>query len=288
MGILYVVATPIGNLNDLSKRALDILNDVDLIAAEDTRTTIKILNHYDIKKKMTAYHKFNEKSKSLYIIDELLNGKNVALVSDAGTPCISDPGYELVKLARENNVEVIGIPGPSAVITALSVSGLDSSNFSFLGFLPSDNNKKFRESLDKIKNSKINTFIIYESPKRLVKLVETLKDNFEDSNIFIASDLTKIHERGFFGKIEEVYLKIKDDPKIDKGEYVVVLEKKGNRAVLCSLEEKSIESLLIDVMVKEKCSLKEAISLLGSRDKNLKKNSIYDASLNLKKMFDDR
>ena len=147
MGILYVVATPIGNLNDLSNRALDILNTCDLIACEDTRNTIKILNHFEIKTPMTSYHKYNEKTKSNYIIDELINGKNVALVSDAGTPCVSDPGYELVKMARMNNIEVIGIPGCSASVTALSVSGLSSYNFVFIGFLSTDNKQLKEEEL---------------------------------------------------------------------------------------------------------------------------------------------
>ena len=131
-GKLYVVATPIGNLNDISKRALDTLSEVDLIACEDTRQTIKLLNHYDIKTKMVSYHKFNEKDKSISLVKDLLDGKNIALVSDAGTPCISDPGYNLVKEARENNIEIYGIPGASATVTALSISGLSTTNFSFI------------------------------------------------------------------------------------------------------------------------------------------------------------
>lgn len=285
MGTLYVVATPIGNLNDVSQRLIDTLNNVDLIAAEDTRQTIKLLNHFNIKKKMTAYHKFNEKNKSNSIIEELLSGKDVALVSDAGTPCISDPGYILIKEARENKINVIGIPGPSAIITALSISGIDTANFSFIGFLPTDN-KNLKEELEKITNSSIKTFIIYESPKRLVKLIERLKNEFPNSKIFIASDLTKIHERSFYGNIEEVYNVIKDDPKIEKGEYVVVLEKEINEKNEI-INEMSIESMLIDVMIKEKCNLKEAIKILNSNNKTLKKNAIYEASLNLKKIVEN-
>lgn len=287
MGTLFVVATPIGNLNDISKRALEILESVDLIAAEDTRQTLKLLNHYNIKKRMVSYHKFNEKSKGEDIISDLLNGKNVALVSDAGTPCISDPGFVLVKLARERNIETIGIPGPSAVITALSISGLDTSNFSFIGFLPVDN-KKLKDAIKKIDRSEFNTFIIYESPKRLVKLVALLMENFKESKIFIASDLTKIHERAFFGKIEDVYLKIKDDSKIEKGEYVVIIEKPNNSEEKAEIKEiNSIESMLVDIMIKEECTLKEAVLLLNKKDKNLKKNQIYDASLNLKKLMEN-
>lgn len=285
MGTLYVVATPIGNLNDVSKRTLEVLENVDLIAAEDTRQTIKLLNHYDIKKKMVAYHKFNENNKSNSIIDDLLSDKDVALVSDAGTPCISDPGYKLVNLARKNGVNVIGIPGPSASVTALSISGLDTSSFSFLGFLPTDN-KKLKDELEKIKNSEIRTFVIYESPKRLVKLIEKLKDCFRESNVLIASDLTKLHERCFFGSIEEVYDLIKDDPKIEKGEYVIILEKKDSEKKESLEIDLSIEALLIDKIIKENCNMKDAVRSLSDEVKSLKKNQIYEASLNLKKIME--
>ncbi len=288
MKTLFVVATPIGNLSDISKRALDILENVDLIAAEDTRQTLKLLNHYNIKKKLISYHKFNEKAKSSEIIKYLQEGKDIALVSDAGTPCISDPGFTVVKMARENNIEIIGIPGPSAIITALSISGLDTANFSFVGFLPTDN-KKLKEELSKIKESRFSTFVIYESPKRLVKLVELLKENFKNSKLFIASDLTKIHERAFFGKIEDVYLKIKDDANIEKGEYVVIMEKE--REIVTenkdNPEELSIESLLVDIMVKENCSLKDAVFKLNDKNGKFKKNQIYNASLNLKKIVEN-
>ena len=283
MGTLYVVATPIGNLNDISKRALDTLTEVDLVACEDTRQSIKLLNHYDIKNKLISYHKFNEKDKSVSIVDDLINGKNVALISDAGTPCISDPGYNLVKLARDNGIEVIGIPGCSATVTALSVSGLSTSSYSFLGFLSNDTSK-FNKELDLMHKSLINTFIIYESPKRLVKLVKTLKDEFPHSMIYIASDLTKIHERGFYGDIDTVYNTIKEDPNIEKGEYVIILEK-HDEEVLSHEEEISIEALLVDTMIKKGISLKGAINYLNDNNKELKKNDIYKASLNLKDLL---
>ena len=283
MGILYVVATPIGNLSDVSSRCLEILKSVDFIAVEDTRQTIKLLNHYNIKKKMVAYHKFNEKSKSDEIIEKVIKGDNVALVSDAGTPCISDPGYLLVKKARENNIEVIGIPGPSATVLSLSISGLNTSKYSFIGFLPTTN-KEFLDEIEKIQKSDINTFIIYESPKRIVKLVEKLVGYFPKSKIFIASDLTKLHERSFFGEIQYVYDIIKNDAKIEKGEYVLILEKEEKNFTE-EKEEYSIEAMLINVILKEKCSLKEAVTILNNKNKNLKKNDIYDASLNLKKIM---
>lgn len=283
MGTLYIVATPIGNLEDITFRALDVLKSVDIIACEDTRQSLKLLNHYNIKNKLIAYHKFNERGKSSSIIEDLKSGKDVAVITDAGTPCISDPGYILVKEAQENGIKVLGIPGASATVTALSISGLDTSEFSFIGFLSTDNTK-FNNQIEKMQKSLINTFIIYESPKRIVKLFEKLKDYFPRSYVFIASDLTKLHERSFYGRIEKVYDEIKNDPNIEKGEYAIILEKQGNIE-----EEKedviSLEALLIDTMVKEKCSSKDAIKSICEKNKKIKKNDLYEASLNLKNII---
>ena len=284
MGDLFVVATPIGNLGDITYRAIDILNFVDIIACEDTRQSLKLLNHYNIKKKLVAYHKFNEKNKSKSLINDLLDGKNIAIITDAGTPCISDPGYVVIKEAQERGIKVFGIPGASACITALSVSGIDTSEFSFIGFLPTDNTK-FKNQLDKIQNSLINTFVIYESPKRIVKLMEKLCDLFPNANVFIASDLTKIHERSFYGKINDVFNIISNDPNIEKGEYVIILEK--NEMTQDVKEEFSftLEAMLVDTMVKEKCSIKSAIKIICEKNKNIKKNDLYSASLNLKSII---
>lgn len=283
MGSLYVIATPIGNLSDISQRALDILKNVSVICCEDTRQTIKLLNHYGIKQKMTSYHKFNENTKKNEIIQKLLNGEDVALVSDAGTPCISDPGYILVKEAREKKIDVYAVPGASASISSLSISGLDTKYFAFLGFLSQDN-KKRKEELEIIKENKINTFVIYESPKRIVKLVEELEKEFKNSSIFIASDLTKIHERSFYGNIEEVLEIIKNDPKIEKGEYVVILRKENENSEIKE-EEISLEGRLVDIIIKREVTLKEAVNILAKENKNIKKNEIYDASLKLKNIF---
>lgn len=198
MGKLYVVATPIGNLGDMTLRAIEILKDVSLIAVEDTRQTIKLLNHFNIKTKMVSYHKFNERERCKDLIT-LLKDNDIALVSDAGTPCISDPGYLLVKEARLHNIEVIGIPGCSAVINALAISGIDTSNFSFYGFLSTDNTK-LKQEIEMIHNDVINTIVIYESPKRLVKTIKLLMNEFENSNISICSDMTKLFERNFWGE----------------------------------------------------------------------------------------
>ena len=281
MGNLYVIATPIGNLSDISYRALEILKSVSLVCCEDTRQTIKIFNHYGIKQKMTSYHKFNENSKKDSIIQKLLDGEDVAVVSDAGMPCISDPGYILVKKAREEGINVYSVPGPSASVSALSVSGLDSKMFSFIGFL-SQESKKRKEEFEIIKESKIDTFIIYESPKRIVKLVDELKNIFKNANLFIVNDLTKIHERSFYGKIDSVYEKIKIDKNIEKGEYVLILQKE-------SKDEKkeeinlSLEALIVDEIIKNKVSIKDAINILS--EKGYKKNDLKDASLRLKKIF---
>ena len=281
MGILYVVATPIGNLGDFSKRAEDTLRESDLILVEDTRQTIKLLNYFDIKVKMLSYHKFNEKERVEEIIKFLNEGKNISLVSDAGTPCISDPGYILIKEALKNNIKVIGIPGCSAVITSLSVSGLDTSSFAFYGFVPTENKVK-KELFERIKHSDISTKVIYESPKRIIKLLEYIKKEIPGCVVSVCTELTKIHENTISGKIEEIYEKMKDDPNSFKGEYVVLINNKPLK------EEKNVistEALLVDLIVKNKCSLKDAIKILNDSNKNLNKKDIYNASLKLKNII---
>lgn len=281
MGTLFVVATPIGNLSDLSPRAIETLKNADYILAEDTRQTIKLLNHFDIKNKMVSYHKFNEKERTVEIISDLKNDKNIALVSDAGTPCISDPGYILVKEALENDIKVIGVPGCSAVITALSIGGLDTSSFTFYGFVPTENKQK-KELFNKIKTSDIRTKVIYESPKRIIKLLKDLNNEIPGCMVSVCSELTKLHESCIHGKIDEVYEKMKDDPNSLKGEYVVLI---SNGPEKLEKENISIEAMLIDVMIKENCSIKEAISILNKQNDNISKKDIYNASLNLKEIL---
>jgi 16S rRNA (cytidine1402-2'-O)-methyltransferase len=280
MGTLYVVATPIGNLGDITNRALEILKEVDLILVEDTRQTIKILNHFNIKNKMVSYHKFNEKQRIEEILLKLKENKNIALVSDAGTPCISDPGYILIKEVLENNIKVIGIPGACALSTAISISGLPSDKFIFIGFL---NKNKIKDELEKLKENEINTVVFYESPKRIVKIVKILKEEFKDSNISICSDITKKFERTIYGKTNEVYEKILVDEKIEKGEYTVVFEKNYVKKIDVEIES-TIESKIVDVMIKNNITLKEAINYLNDNNKNISKKQIYEASLNLKKI----
>lgn len=282
MGTLYVVATPIGNLNDFSPRAVEILKSSDYILAEDTRQTIKLLNHFNIKKKMIAYHKFNEKSKVESIINDLKSGMNISLVSDAGTPCISDPGYILIKELKKENIQVIGIPGCSAVITSLSISGLDTSSFSFYGFVPTDN-KPRKELYKEIKESKVKTKVLYESPKRLLKLLKELKEEIPGCAVCVCTELTKIHENTITGDISEVYDIIYSKKDRLKGEYVVLVSNEVENKI--RKENISLEALIIDKIVREKVSIKEAINLVKEENSNISKKDIYNASLNLKEIL---
>ncbi len=283
MGILYVVATPIGNLNDFSPRAINTLKESDLILVEDTRQTIKLLNHFDIKTKMISYHKFNESKRTEEIIEDLKLGKNISLVSDAGTPCISDPGYILVKRAREENIKVIGIPGSSAVITALSISGLDTSSFSFYGFVPTAAKDK-KSLFDKIKRSDIKTKVIYESPKRILKLLNELKSELPGCVVCICNELTKIHENSIYGKIEYVERVMMSNLNAEKGEYVILVSNEPQQEK--ENEDFSLEALIINEMKNNKCSLKEAVKIVSDKNNDVSKKDVYNASLNLKNMLD--
>ena len=220
-GILYIVATPIGNLEDITLRALKILKEADLILAEDTRVTKKLLIRYDIDKPIMSYHQHSSDEKKLQILSELLNGKNIALVSDAGTPGISDPGNELIDflLEKEPSIKIIPIPGASAITTALSVCGFRADKFIFLGFLPKKKKNKLYEWL---KNTRM-TFAFYESPHRLLKTLGELKERFSpDRRIFIARELTKLHETLYRGRLSEIEVKL--EKEIIKGEIVFVVE----------------------------------------------------------------
>lgn len=199
MGILYVCATPIGNLSDVSQRLIDKLKSADLIAAEDTRQTKKLLERYEVTAKMTSYHEHNIKQKTSQIIDEILEGKNVALVSDAGMPGISDPGEELIKEAVAKGVKIVPIPGPSAVVTALAVSGLSTSRFVFEGFLPREG-KQRRRILRKLADE-TRTIVFYESPHRLAKALMDLLEIFGNRDVCIAREVTKVHEEFFRGTV---------------------------------------------------------------------------------------
>lgn len=222
MGSLYVVATPIGNLDDISKRALDTLKSVNLVLAEDTRVALKLLNHFEIKTKLESYHQHSSTEKKLEILNMLLNGADVALVSDAGTPGISDPGNELVEFLLQNSkdIKIIPIPGASAVSTALSICGFDVSEHLFFGFWPK---KKAKKLLDIISSTKLS-FVYFDSPHRVVKNLQKIGEELgSDRRVFIGRELTKIHETHYRGTIEEVLKELQAE-KFLKGEIVVLVE----------------------------------------------------------------
>jgi 16S rRNA (cytidine1402-2'-O)-methyltransferase len=216
MSTLFVVATPIGNLSDISSRALDTLRRVDLIACEDTRHTLKLLNHFGIHKPTTSYHDFNEERKAQELVDKLAGPATIALVSDAGMPAIADPGYRIVRLCRERGIPVVVIPGPNAAVSAIAASGLPSDEFMFLGFLPSKKAAR-REKLTAIANTTC-TLVFYEAPHRIQAALEDLEEILGDREVSVARELTKIHEELLFGKISDVRAHIKA-----VGEFVVVV-----------------------------------------------------------------
>ena len=274
-GKLFLCATPIGNLDDITLRVLECLKSVDLIAAEDTRHTQKLLNHFEIKAKLTSYHEHNKFEKADELVSELLNGKNIACVTDAGTPGISDPGEELVKKALDAGITVTSLPGASAVITALSMSGLSSRRFVFEGFLPTDKKEK-KEALKRIEKE-TRTIVIYEAPHRILKTLKELREVLGNREIRIARELTKIHEEVLNLTIDEAILKYESAEA--KGEMVVLI--KGlDEEELKSNEIKEWEKISIEEhlnkYVEEGISEKEAMKLVA-KDRGISKREVYDA-----------
>lgn len=285
MSKLYVVPTPIGNLGDMTVRALETLTDCDLILAEDTRHTQKLLNYFDIKTEMISYHKFNEKQRSEEIIQRILSEDiNLALVTDAGTPCISDPGYELVKEARENNIEVIGLTGASALTTALSISGIETYEFAFYGFLPRKKND-LDKALERIRCNPVKTFVLYESPRRILNLTENIKAHMPNSKLCICKELTKVHEKTFYGNADHVLKQLKSHEDVEKGEYVVVGYNNDYMERELSAQQGGLHGLLFDKLIKNDYSLKEAVDEVA-REGLASKNEAYKASLEIKKFIE--
>ena len=283
MGTLYVVATPIGNLNDMTLRAIDTLKEVSYILCEDTRTSLKLLDHFDIKNKLVSYHKFNEMEKVDRIINDLKSGLDIALISDAGTPCISDPGNILVKRARQEDIKVLGVGGISALVTALSVCGVNTDKFTFYGFFPretKDKNKLVKE----IESSFVNTFVFYESPKRIVKTLEFLSLKLGNVKVSLFKELTKLHEKNYYGLINDVILRLKEDDKTSLGEYTFIIEKEGR---ILEKNDIFVEALLVNEMIKENIGLRDATNKLNNDLDDVSKKDIYNAGLNLKKLFKD-
>ena len=268
IGKLYIVATPIGNLEDITLRALRVLKEVDLIAAEDTRQTLKLLNYYEINKPLISYHRHNEDVKSEILIEKLKNGENIALVSDAGTPGICDPGEEVIKKAIIENIKVIPVPGTCAMINALICSGISTKEFNFLGFLPL--NKKLRkEKLNEIKNSN-KTIILYEAPHKMKSTLEDLKEILGKRNIVLARELTKIHEEFIRKDIDEL---LKDIDNL-KGEMILIIE----RNLEIEGEENKLNILSLEDhyrFYENKGLNKKEIIKKIAKDRNLNKNEIY-------------
>ena len=222
-GILYLCATPIGNLQDMTPRVVETLKEVDLIAAEDTRNSIKLLNHFEIKTPMTSYHEFNKVEKALYLVEQLQTGKNIALISDAGTPAISDPGEILVRECHNAGIRVTSLPGACALITALTMSGLNTRRFCMEGFLPSDKKEK-RNILEELKQES-RTIILYEAPHRLSKTLSELYEALGDREIALCRELTKKFETVMKTTLKEAIDYYKENEP--RGEYVLVLEGKS-------------------------------------------------------------
>ena len=271
-GKLYVVGTPIGNLSDFSPRAVETLQEVDFIAAEDTRVTVKLLNHFQIKKPMISYHEHNLREKGEYLIDKILHGENCAIVSDAGMPCISDPGEDLVRLAALHNIETIVIPGPSAVISALCLSGLSTSRFAFEGFLSTNKNSRM-EHLNQVKND-THTLIFYEAPHKLLNTLQDLEACLGNRNIAIAHELTKVHQEVIRTTLSEAVARYTDTTP--KGEFVLVIEgaKEPEKTVFTLEEAIAFAQQLIADGAKPSDAAKEA-----AKETGWKKGDIYKGVL---------
>ena len=268
-GVLYIVATPIGNLEDISKRALDCLSSVDFCATEDTRKSKVLMNKYNINTRLVSYHNFSEKQKLKYMISNLKDGLNIALISDAGTPLISDPGYLLVKTAQEESIQVIPIPGPSSLISALSVSGFPSDKFIFYGFPPKQ--QKAKQSFMKSLVSENRTSIVFESKRRIKDFLENLEGLCPGRKVFIAREMTKLHETFYRGEINKVISEISLDENSLKGEFVIVIKgiKEVKKEILLTNDQAKVLEIILEKMKK-----KEALSL-ASKAFGLKKNSLY-------------
>ncbi|MEE8044361.1 MAG: 16S rRNA (cytidine(1402)-2'-O)-methyltransferase [Thermodesulfobacteriota bacterium] len=271
---LYIVSTPIGNLEDITLRALNILKQVDLIACEDTRTTKKLLSRYQILKPLTSYHEHNEIEKAKELLSMLQEGHSIALVTDAGTPGVSDPGYRIVKLASENGVQIFSVPGPSAAIAALSISGLPTSSFAFFGFPPKQK-KRLIEYLGRIKDYP-ETLIFYESPRRVIKTLESMAEVFGERNASLGREITKMYEETLRGTLSEIVTTLKSRDNL-KGEFTLVIE--GNSQDKGEFDSETIDDLLL-YFKKEGVSLKDAVKQVAV-DSGVSKSKIYRKALQI-------
>ena len=275
-GTLYVVATPIGNLDDMSKRAIDVLQSVAVIAAEDIRHSKKLLQYFHIKTRLVSYHDFSSESVANELLDQLMSGQSIALISDAGTPLISDPGYKLVNLLRDRDIPVIPIPGASAVIAALSVAGLATDRFVFEGFLPA----KTAARLARLKSlsSESRSLVIYESPHRILASLTDMGQAFGESRqIFIGRELTKKFETHYRGTIPHCLQCLQQDSKQRKGEFVLVIQGCSEEILQAVKQQQALD--LVDYLRKD-VSMKKAVSI-ASQITGARKNQLYEAALKI-------
>ena len=276
-GKLYLCATPIGNLEDITFRVLRTLKEVDLIAAEDTRNSIKLLNHFEIKTPMTSYHEYNKIEKAYQLVDKMREGKNIALITDAGTPGISDPGEDLVRICYEEGIEVTSLPGAAACITALTMSGLPTRRFAFEAFLPRDKKERVLV-LEQLKNE-TRTIIMYEAPHHLVKTLEELQDVLGNRKIAVCRELTKRYEEKMLSTISDMLDFYKENEP--RGEYVLVLEGKSFEEI-AEEEKKSWEAMTLEehmaVYENQGIDRKEAMKLVA-KDRGISKRDVYQALL---------
>jgi 16S rRNA (cytidine1402-2'-O)-methyltransferase len=274
-GTLYVVATPIGNREDITLRALKILQDVDLIAAEDTRKSGKFLSHHRIKNRLVSYHEHNEKKRTPELLGKLLDGASIALVSNAGTPCVSDPGYRLAAAAIENKISVIPVPGPSAAMTAMSASGLPTDSFVFIGFSPKKKGKRMKFLAELAAEPRV--LIFYESPRRILAFLEEVVSHIGDRPAVLAREMTKLHEEFIRGSVSEILETMKTRPEI-KGECtLLVAGRQEGKAVGPAIVKAEISSAL----EKQKGGLSEIARTIAKKY-GLPKNEVYEMALKVR------
>ncbi len=280
MGALYICATPIGNLEDITLRTLRILKEVDLIAAEDTRNSIKLLNHFEIKTPMTSYHEYNKYDKAKILVEKMQQGMNIALITDAGTPAISDPGEELVKQCHEAGVTVTSLPGPSAFVTALTISGQKTRRFCFEAFLPYDK-KERNEILEELK-TETRTIIIYEAPHKLKKTLKDLYENLGNRNISVCKELTKKHETNFRTTMKHaIDFYEQEEPR---GEFVLVIEGVNSEELKQEKRQSYLEMTIEEHMqsyLQQGMDKKDAMKAVA-KDRGVGKREIYQALLDTK------
>lgn len=280
-GVLYIVATPIGNLGDIGARAAEILRNVDLIAAEDTRQSRKLLDHLGVDARLLSYHEHNESARGREILERLAAGESIALISDAGTPLISDPGYRLVRDARAAGIRVSPVPGPSSVIAALSAAGLPTDRFHFFGFLPAKADERANR-LWRMRDLP-GTIVLFESSHRIVALLDALDEIFSDRPLVLAKEMTKIHERFLAGSARDVKAQIDAAPELGRGEFVVLID----NATRTESERLNADDIDVIKLLLAEVSVKTAVAI-AARVTGKKKNEIYRVALEISaKTVDD-